>query len=438
MSTNFFSSTYTTPIIKNSGEALPSDIGLVQKVILSFDDIKEEIPQTDKLYSEIQDSDYVDKDGLYYGSIRYRIIGSGKELNENALPIAYPLNKGLLSLPVIGECVKIHNIVGKAYYEKLSQENSPNFNTNVELYLVNEKFSKEGEQLSSSNKADSYGEHSQVGISDTSGGNAGKSNTIKKGFAGKYFKRNLKIHQLALNEGDTLLQGRFGNSIRFSGYIHDEKDNGTQYPAILIRNGESSDNQQKKVYDVVNEDINNDGTSIQITSGKYKTLLSPTIKVKKEANQNYPSSDQLTGDQLVVNSGRVILSAKTAETFLFSKKAFSVFGDDIVTIDSEKGIKFVSQNGNIEISAKNNKNIILKVSSGAKIYHGSDNANQQAILGNKLVDLIGQLIDVINNMQFLTYMGPTVGTGPMAPFKTQLTTIKTQLKTTLSKNNYLV
>jgi hypothetical protein len=435
---NFFSSTYTHALIKPGTEPVPFEIAIVERVILNIDDIKQELPEIEKIYQEISESDYIDKNTLFYASIKYKLIGSGKELNEEILPYAFPYKRDLLNIPVVGEFVKIYNLAGRDFYEKISYENSPNFSTNKELYLINHKFSKEGEITNPGEKSESYNEHSQVGISEITTGNSGKNETIRKGFAGKYFKRNLRIHQLALKEGDTLLQGRFGNSIRFSGYIHDDTNNGIQYPAILIRNGESSDNQKKKVFDVVSEDINNDGTSIQITSGKYKTLFSSTIKVKKEANQNYPSSDQLIGDQIVVNSGRVILSSKTAETFLFSKKAFSVFSDDVVTIDSEKGIKYVSQNGNIEISAKNNKNIIFKVGTGAKIYHGKDGADQQAILGNKLVDLIGKLIDVINNMQFNTYMGPTVGPGPMAPFKTQLTTIKTQLKTTLSKNNYLV
>jgi hypothetical protein len=224
--------------------------------------------------------------------------------------------------------------------------------------------------------------------------------------------------------------------IRFSCYIHDDKDNGTAHPALLIRNGESPDNQKKKVYDVVSEDINKDGTSIQITSGQYKTLYdSTTIKVNKEANPKYPSSDQLIGDQIVVNSGRVIISSKNAETFLFSKKTFSIFTDDVVTIDSEKGLKFISHNGNVDISAKRNKNIILGVNTGGKVFHGKDGADQQAILGNKLVALLGQLIDAINLMTFQTYIGPTMP-GPID--KASFNKIKNELKTTLSKNNYLV
>ena len=433
--TNHFSSQYRgAQSLQNQTQAA-YDVAIVDSVILDLSTITEKLSEFDKLYSEFTDSDYVEKNALYYGAIRYKILGVGSELNEDSLPIAFPISREFFSLPVNNELVKIHLVAGKAFYEKITAENSPNFNIDPQLFLINSKSTTEGAGDRDTQISDSYQETISSGIA-TNSLNSTKSVTIKTGFAGKYFKRNMRIHQLALNEGDTLLQGRFGNSIRFSGYIHDNKDNGIQHPAILIRNVENSDNQQKKVYDVVSEDINKDGTSIQITSGKYKTLYdSTTIKVNKEANNTYPSSDQLIGDQLVVNSGRVILSSKTAETFLFSKKTFSIFTDDIVTIDSEKGLKFVSHNGHINISANKNKNIILGVGSGGKVFHGRDGANQQAILGNKLVDLIGQLIDAINVMQFQTYMGPTFP-GPID--KATLNTIKNQLKTTLSKNNYLI
>ena len=430
---NFYSSQHQTTNAASNKAGMATDVAIVHSVTLSIDDIKPPISEFDKLFIEHEAGDYITQDGLYYGSIRYRKPGTGDETNEDLLPVAFPLKRECFQLPVVNEIVKIYNISGKDYYEKITPENLPNFSTNPQLILVSSKQTEEG--AGNGSTLGNYQETSNTGIASATGNSAG-ADTIKKGFAGKYFKRNLKTHQLALNEGDTILQGRFGQSIRFSGYIHDDKDNGTSHPALLIRNGESPDNQKKKVYDVVSEDVNKDGTSIQITSGQYKTLYdSTTIKVNKEANPKYPSSDQLIGDQIVVNSGRVIISSKNAETFLFSKKTFSIFTDDVVTIDSEKGLKFISHNGNVDISAKRNKNIILGVNTGGKVFHGKDGADQQAILGNKLVALLGQLIDAINLMQFQTYIGPTMP-GPID--KASFNKIKNELKTTLSKNNYLV
>ena len=437
MAQNFFSSKQSTTQVASAGAGISFDLALVNNVILDMADIKDELDIHHTLYPELnKDTDYVDKNTLKYGSIRYRLIGIGSEVNDVDLPIAYPLSREDFALPVTDEIVKIYTILGLDYYERINIENSPNFNTDLRVFIAASKTTPENSQKGS--KLENYQESQSSGITSQTDSTAGTVESIRRGFNGKYFKRNMKIHQLSLNEGDKLIQGRFGNSIRFSGYIHSDKTNGTAHPAILIRNGESSENQKKKVYDIVSEDINGDGTSIQITSGPYKTLYTSTINVKKEANDTYPSSDNLVGDQLVVNSGRIILSSKSAETFLFSKKKFSIFTDDIVTIDTENGFKLISQRGNISLRAKGNKNIILEVNSGAKVYHGSPNAKEQAILGNKLVDLISQLIDVMTNVQYQTYMGPSIAGGILPQYRTQLTTIKTQLKSTLSKNNYLI
>ena len=433
---SFFSSHQSTnAAASNTSLSALFEIATVEQVILDFSKITADLNEIDKAYAELNNNDYTDKDGMFYGAIRYKRLGIDGELNDDKLPIAFPLKREFFQLPVINEIVKLHDMAGKMYYEKISPENSPNFSTDLIMLYANTKKTKPGVGSANKNINDIYNETNASGIS-TNVTNNNLPTTLRYGFFGEYFKRNMHIHQLALNEGDTLLQGRFGNSIRFSGYIHDDKNNGIQYPAILIRNGESNKNQQKKVYDVVSEDINEDGTSIQITSGKYKTLYdSTTIKVNKEANDTYPSSDQLIGDQIVVNSGRVILSSKTAETFLFSKKKFSIFTDDIVTIDTEKGYKLISQNGNIEITARGNKNIIMTVNSGSKIFYGKDAADQQAILGNKLVDLLGQLVDAINAMTIATPSGPS---SPGTIDKTPFNNIKNQLKDTLSKTNYLI
>ena len=428
----------TTPSAPNQS-GLQYDVGIVHSVNISIDSIKENIKDEDKIYNEFQSSDYITKDALYYASIRYRKPGSSSEINEDNLPVAFPLHRDFLQLPVINEIVKIHNISGKEYYEKISPENLPNFSTDPAFLLAGAKTTKEG--AGGGSTLNNYQETEATSIASADD-NSHSSDTLKNGFSGKYFKRNLRTHQIALNEGDTILQGRFGNSIRFSGYIHDDKDNGTSHPAILIRNGENSDSQAKKVYDVTTEDINKDGTSIQITSGKYKTLYdSTTIKVKKEANSKYPSSDQLIGDQIVLNSGRVIISSKNAETFLFSKKTFSIFTDDMVTIDSEKGLNFISHNGNITFKARGNKNIFLDSSSGGNIFLGKNNGAgdagadvQRMVMGGELVQILTQLIDAITQQVYATPVGPTAA-GPVnvATFNA----LKNRVKNILSARNYL-
>jgi|688.fasta_scaffold19640_9 hypothetical protein len=415
-----------------SSKADASLLGIVNFVFTEIDDLVEKTNDSDKLFEEIENnSDYEEKDGVYYGAIKYRLPDSS-ETKEEGLPIAFPLNRYNFTLPVKNETVYIQTINGKNFYTPISFQNTTGFNTNINILNAS---IKKTDESSTGGGVENYKEVSQTGIANSDVPTNTKSKT-NKGFQGKYYKRNIKLHQLKPNEGDTIIQGKFGNSIRFSGYIHSDKIDGKQYPAILIRNGENADSQQNnKVFGTTIEDINKDGTSIQITSGEYSTLYdSTTIKVNKEAIAKYPSSDDLKGNQLVVNSGRLIFSSKTAETFLFSKKTFSIFTDDIVTIDTEKGFNLISQNGNVQLQTKGSKNIVLTVENG-KIYAGKDGATQQMILGNTLVDLLTQLIDAINAMTIATPSGPSAP-GPID--KSPFNQVKNNLKTALSKTNYLI
>jgi len=415
-----------------SSQTESAKLGIVNFVFTEMDDLVEKTTDIDKGFEEYANtSDYEEKDGAYYGAIKYRLPESSETKEEN-LPVAFPLNRYNFTLPVKNETVYIQTINGKNFYTPIAFQNTTGFNTNINILRSTIKLADES---TTGGGTENYKEVSQTGISNSNTPTNTKSKT-NKGFQGKYYKRNLKLHQLKPNEGDTIIQGKSGNSIRFSGYIHNDRKNGKQHPAILIRNGENADSQQNnKVFGTTVEDINKDGTSIQITSGEYSTLYdSTTIKVNKEAIAKYPSSDDLKGDQLVVNSGRLILSSKTAETFLFSKKTFSIFTDDVVTIDAEKGFNLISQNANIQLAAKNSKNIILSVSNG-KIYAGKDGATEQMLLGNTLVDLLTQLIDAINAMTIATPSGPSAP-GPID--KSPFNSVKNNLKTALSKTNYLI
>jgi hypothetical protein len=79
----------------------------------------------------------------------------------------------------------------------------------------------------------------------------------------------------------------------------------------------------KKIGELIEEDINKDGTSIYIVSNKVKVPFKEEIKKEKKAFKGYPSSSDFKGDQLFVNSDRIVLSAKAKE--------FIIFGTDIVS-----------------------------------------------------------------------------------------------------------
>ena len=93
---------------------------------------------------------------------------------------------------------------------------------------------------------------------------------------GKYFKEKINIKPLLPYEGDMILEGRFGNSIRFgSTNISNEISNPNEWsnsgntgdPITIIRNGQSS-KLDEKGWLPTTENINNDASSIYLTSNQ--------------------------------------------------------------------------------------------------------------------------------------------------------------------------
>jgi hypothetical protein len=418
----------STSSVTSYGKRQSEKAAIVHSVITSFDDIDDNtLSPINKTYEEYPSEEYITKNANIYGGIRFK-FPSGAELNETNLPIAIPLTKNNQLIPVVGEMVYVQQISGIWYYTLTNYTNSVNFNTNPNLSLLTEKTSNENDI--SQTQESQVNEVASTGISNSTESNGATKKTIRKGFQGDYFKRDIRIHQISLREGDNIIQGRFGNSIRLSGYLHDNKTNGDFFPALIIRNGESIDNRLKKVYDVVDEDINEDGTSIHITSGKYVTKYKPVVNYSKSSHK-FPS--EAKGDQIIINSDRVTISSKAEDLYLLSKKKLSIFANDVVSIDTD-AIDFTTHNGDMYFTSKNRNDIIFEVENG-KILLGNGTVNQQMVLGNKFTNLIAQLIDAINQMQIATPSGPSAP-GPIN--RQAFTEIGNQLKDCLSKTNYLI
>ena len=100
---------------------------------------------------------------------------------------------------------------------------------------------------------------------------------------GKYFKEKLNTKPLLPYEGDYILEGRYGNSIRFGSTIPTEKideNNANDWsaegdlgdPITVIRNGQSEE-LDANGWEPTIEDINRDSTSIYLTSNQQISSL---------------------------------------------------------------------------------------------------------------------------------------------------------------------
>lgn len=355
------------------------------------------------------------------GCIRFRQL-SDNSININnveQLSIAYPLDKNSLTLPTRNEIVIIHSFGGNKHYSRIGGDVTPNLNANTDL--ISKKFDTEI-KVDSSNDAGNYQNVSSTGIVRTNK-NSGTSDF--DGY-GEYFTDNSNIHKLKLYEGDTLLESRFGQSIRFSGYNNSENKFA---PTITIRNGENPDSLQSEIGTSTEENINKDGNIIFLGSGERLLEWTLPTKNKKESFIDYPS--ELKGNQILLSSDRIILSAKTSEMIFASKKDVGFITDGQFSIDTTEGIN-VTANKSIYFDVTDNYNFIITSSGGGAISLGSTNPFElePAPKGKTLVNLMAELIDLIAQQIYVTPSGPSAP-GPTSV--AQFASLKAKLNTILSQ-----
>jgi hypothetical protein len=336
---------------------------------------------------------------------------------DGNLPIAFPLEKTLKSVPVRNEKVEIYEFAPKFYgYRRIGIETNPT--TNVIGNEIENIFTPKTNQ---NNKPSQYNKVQKTKITRT---NNDKSST--EGF-GEYYEPQEGIHKLKLYEGDTLLESRFGQSIRFSAYNNSER---TFSPTTIIRNGESPTNRQVDENLPVEEDINQDGSVIVMSSGDYQLNFTPPTILP----ESFPEIPQkFIGDNILINSGRVILSAKNEEMFFYSKKGFAFASEGDLSFDVKSMEFFI--NDNFTISAKERK-ITLDSGNNGKINLGTNtNELEPMVKGNTLVEILSDLIEIVGQAQFATPAGLSA---PGPTNVARLQTLAGKLNNCLSQKNSTV
>lgn len=358
-----------------------------------------------------------DVDYTWIGRILVRPCFSAMGVDQDKLLWAIPLeNTGVVEYPLINEMVIVANYFDTLYYtKKLNIKRFPNNNADFRLekvYGINNGVTDPVEEIGNT-----------LYIGPTSVLNDKKYKSVDtSGALGRYFLSNNNIRAVKRFEGDTVVESRHGQSIRFSTYdnlrINDALPNintsginpysgqaaGYGNPMILIRNRQRPigskgtyqlhpklppippmSNPEKNAGGYIEEDINNDGSSIHITSGKteskwkttcYKSMFGATME-EQSAFSPVGASDfkfpTLTGDQIVINSDRLIFSSRFNETFHFSKKRYSVVTDSEYTVDANDQI-VISTNSQLTLNS-------------SRIYLGQFGADKEpAILGQTAIN----------------------------------------------------
>jgi hypothetical protein len=395
---------------------LTKKVGFVAHIILDEND---SLAKADKLGSQS------------IGQIRYR-QSSDLSIPAQQLPKANPFDKNFKSLPILNEQVEIYEgEQGNFYYRRIGIDDNP-----TETAFINSNAKNFSPEKDEKQTVSGYQSTAQTKIVGTN-----QDESKDGGSFGAYYQPQTGVHKLKLYEGDTLIESRFGQSIRFSAYnnLNGEQDeNGNRKPAyaptLIIRNRESSENNKKERGVGIEEDINRDGSIIAMTSGQHQLGFIPGVVDDKGKSDFKTQPDsfgdlpKLIGDQMLLSSGRIILSSKNAETMIYSKKNFGIVSDGAVSIDTKLGMDIsVGDDINI-VTADRDVNI---VSGKGSIFLGSEDL-EAMVKGKKLVELLNELLQAILDQQYLTPSGPTA-IGPVN--RATFASIQSKLDGILSKLN---
>lgn len=191
--------------------------------------------------------------------------------------------------------------------------------------------------------------------------------------------RKYKLNPLLISEGDTLVQGRYGQILRYS------KEGEEINPTIYLSTGR----EYKEPANIpVGSNINTDYSSVEFHTKGISELKTSNQFTKSHRKEQAPkTSNTYEGEQILVNTGRFVLNTKTESVLISSKKSIST-SSETVNQEATKEICFESP----------------------KIFLGEKAMNsptpEPVLLGNKveefLTELIDQLIDISDSLKLAT------------------------------------
>ena len=263
--------------------------------------------------------------GEYWGvgAITFEALNKSKAISE--FPdgsIALPINTSIRTLPLVNEIVFV--IQGPSRNRVLGGDPQSNI-----FYYTNSIpvwNSTDVNALPSSVTSGDANTNSNT-LQDVQSGIPNNPNNPKEGAQlGEVFKDQGDVKNLYPQEGDVIFEGRFGNSLRFgaTGKFNEDfsqfdvnpqnpwSQNGNQGdPITILRNGQTKDALKFDVWQPIFEDINNDDSSIYLTSQQniplqiaYSTLTSYGIDVTppEDTTAEFQKIGEQLGDQFTSNN----------------------------------------------------------------------------------------------------------------------------------------
>ena len=335
------------------------------------------------------DDRYCDNLSMVNG-VYYRDIKKGAdETDISSLPFAFAGNSSIKTMPLVGEIIQLENLPGpgslgspevtQKYWTKIVNVwNHPHHNASPDTLQENWK----GGLLSG-------------------------------------FEEQRNTNSVLSNMGDVIVEGRLSQTIRLgggkgpAGNVVDTSD--TQSPVILISNGQVTTGNGN---DLIQEDINEDSNSLYFLSNHRVAITG--VNPKRDSYTQIPVAlDQYTGNQVVLNGGRLIFNAKDESIILTAKESVGLIGRTI-NLDADEYFCVDASRIYLGKAARTAPPVV----------------QQPAVLGKQLENWLGALLDALDTVATAMQTASAVGAGPV----TQLNTAGPVLKATVTslKTQYRV
>jgi len=312
------------------------------------------------------------------GTIAYDSVVNPSGKNSFSLPLARPILSNNKAYPLIGEIVYIIGAPNTGIGEVTTSINSYYISTiglwntaNHNAYPVNSNIPPPSQQKTYT--------MAQLGSLIT------VTSQYTKLELGNTFIERGYIHSLVPYEGDMIYEGRWGNSIRFGSTIKTKApevfglNNWSQGPSTsgdpitIIRNGQPLKENKTAGYLPIVENINEDLSSIYLTSTQTIPLNASSVSYFSYPNNPPQDINKFNGPQLIYNSGRIVLNTNQDHLLLSSIKSVNLNAVESVNIDAPTTI----------------------IQSG-KVLLGSKNAVQPVLLGNNTIATLTSILDNLN------------------------------------------
>jgi len=203
------------------------------------------------------------------------------------------------------------------------------------------------------------------------------------------FNEDQDFRGLQTFEGDYILEGRFGNSIRF-GSTNKSGDQDlspwstnpgelSNNPITLITN---KHNFKLPNSDLYIEDINKDGSSVYLTSNQSIPLNIGNVILSNITAPIAPRD--YINPQVVINADRTVISSKKDEVLIFGKSGVEIYSQGSIYFQSDK----------VVITLQDNAIFLGPITSGVN--------TQPILLGNDVKAFLAKLVGSISDFCSLT------------------------------------